>query len=80
MHRISKKNVIKGGFSLTEMVIVIAIILILAGVVGVGIKDIIDTANKSDDAVRASSSELKAKVDEGEASLAKYSFGEPAAT
>ena len=79
MHRISKKNVIKGGFSLTEMVIVIAIILILAGVVGVGIKDIIDTANRSDDAVRASSSELRAKIDAGEASLEKYSFGETTA-
>ena len=75
MHRISKKNVNKGGFTLTEMVLVVAIILILAGVLGVGVKDIIDNANRSDDAVRASSSELKAKVDEGEASLAKYKFG-----
>lgn len=75
MHRISKKNINKGGFTLTEMVLVVAIILILAGVLGVGVKEIIDNANGSDDAVRASSSELRAQVDEGEASLAKYNFG-----
>lgn len=75
MHRISKKYVIKGGFTLTEMVLVVAIILILASVLFVGIRDLIDTANRSDDAVRISSSELRAQVDAGEASLRKYNFG-----
>lgn len=75
MHRISKKNVIKGGFTLTEMVLVVAIILILASVLFVGIRDLINTAERSGDAVRVSSSELRTKVDEGEASLRKYNFG-----
>ena len=74
MHRVSKKS-FKGGFTLTEMVIVIAIILILAGVLGVGIKDTIDNANRSGDAVRADSSTLDRKVDEGESRLRKYNFG-----
>ena len=74
MHRVSKKS-FKGGFTLTEMVIVIAIILILAGVLGVGIKDTMDRARKSDDAVRASSSTLDRKIDEGESRLRKYNFG-----
>ncbi|MCR5328577.1 MAG: type II secretion system GspH family protein [Saccharofermentans sp.] len=75
MHRISKKKVIKGGFTLTEMVLVVAIILILASALFAGISDIINTTNRSGDAVRLSSSELRAQVDEGEASLRKYSFG-----
>ena len=41
MHRISKKTNSKCGFTLTEMMIVVAIIIIIAAVVGVGIADLI---------------------------------------
>ena len=48
MRRIHKSQRSKGGFSLLEVIIVVAIIVILAGVVGVGVAGLIRTANKAD--------------------------------
>ena len=55
MHRLYKRHSSKGGFSLLEVLIVVAIIVILAGVVGVGVAGLIRTANRSNDAVKESS-------------------------
>ena len=71
MRRVDKRHVSKGGFSLLEILIVVAIIVILAGVVGAGL---IRTANNSNDAVAASSLSLNAQIHSGEGTLARYSF------
>lgn len=75
MRRLYKRHSSKGGFSLLEMIIVIAIIVILAGVVGVGIAGLIRTANRSNDAVKGSSESLNASISMGESKLSLYSFG-----
>jgi prepilin-type N-terminal cleavage/methylation domain-containing protein len=75
MRKFNKRHIIKGGFSLLEMILVIAIIVILAGVVGVGIAGLIRTAKKADSAVMDSSLSLNASINAGESSLSKYSFG-----
>lgn len=74
MRRVDKRHVSKGGFSLLEILIVVAIIVILAGVVGAGVAGLIRTANKSNDAVAASSQSLSAQIHSGENTLAAYSF------
>ena len=74
MHRIYKRHGSKGGFSLLEVLIVVAIIVILAGVVGVGIAGLIRTTNDSNDAVKHSSESLEASIISGESSLRKYNF------
>ena len=74
MRRINKRHIIKGGFSLLEMIIVVAIIVILAGVVGVGVAGLIRTANKTDQAVKDSSLSLNESINKGESSLSKYCF------
>ena len=74
MRRLYKSNGSKRAFSLTEMIIVIGIIVIIASVVGVGIADIIKSAKKSNSAVAASSDELKNQINSNEAKLASYYF------
>ena len=74
MRRLYKGNGSKRAFTLTEMVIVIGIIVIIASVVGVGIADIIKTAKQSNTAVAGSSEELKSQINSNEAKLASYSF------
>ena len=74
MRRVDKRHVSKGGFSLLEILIVVAIIVILAGVVGAGVAGLIRTANKSNDAVVASSQSLSAQIHSGENTLAAYAF------
>lgn len=74
MRRLDKRHLSKGGFSLLEILIVVAIIVILAGVVGVGVAGLIRTANRSNDAVANSSISLNAQIHSGEDSLARYSF------
>ena len=63
-----------GGFSLLEVLIVVAIIVILAGVVGVGVAGLIRTANRSNDAVKESSESLNASINQGESSLSMFNF------
>lgn len=75
MRRIHKTQRSKGGFSLLEVLIVVAIIVILAGVVGVGVAGLIRTANKADSAVKDSSESLNASINSGESSLSMFSFG-----
>ena len=73
MQRISKKFS-KRGFTLTEMIIVIGIVVIIASVVGFGIADMIRTAKKSGEAVANSSTSLKQHINASEAILANYNF------
>ena len=73
MRRIHKTQRSKGGFSLLEVLIVVAIIVILAGVVGVGVAGLIRTANKADSAVKDSSESLNASINSGESSLSIFS-------
>ena len=75
MHRISKKTSSKCGFTLVEMMIVVAIIIIIAGVVGIGVADLIRSANESNDAVAASSESLKKQINSSETKLEGYNFG-----
>ena len=75
MRRLYKTHRLKGGFSLLEVLIVVAIIVILAGVVGAGVAGLIRTANRSNDAVKQSSESLVASINDGESSLSMYSFG-----
>ena len=74
MQRLSKKNNSKRAFTLTEMVIVIGIIVIIASVVGFGVADIMKNAKKSNEAVANSSDDLKQSINDSEALLAKYNF------
>lgn len=74
MHRLYKRHSSKGGFSLLEVLIVVAIIVILAGVVGVGVAGLIRTANRSNDAVKESSESLNASINQGESSLSMFNF------
>ena len=74
MRRLYKRHSSKGGFSLLEVLIVVAIIVILAGVVGVGVAGLIRTANRSNEAVEHSSESLNASINQGESSLSKYNF------
>ncbi len=74
MHRLYKRHSSKGGFSLLEVLIVVAIIVILAGVVGVGVAGLIRTAHKTDQAVKDSSESLNASINQGESSLSIFNF------
>ena len=74
MRRLYKRHSSKGGFSLLEVLIVVAIIVILAGVVGVGVAGLIRTAKRTDQAVKDSSMSLNASINQGESSLSKYNF------
>ena len=75
MRKLYKIHASKGGFSLVEILIVVAIIVILAGVVGVGVAGLINTAKNADSAVKDSSANLSQQLHSGEDSLAGYSFG-----
>jgi prepilin-type N-terminal cleavage/methylation domain-containing protein len=74
MHRLYKRHSSKGGFSLLEVLIVVAIIVILAGVVRVGVAGLIRTAHKTDQAVKDSSESLNASINQGESSFSMFNF------
>ena len=75
MRRLCKRNNSKYGFTLTEMVIVVGIIVILAAVVGVGVGDIVKTTKKSNDAVNQSANSIRTSIQQSELMLAQYNFG-----
>ena len=74
MRKINKDYKSKRAFTLLEMVIVIAIIVILASVLIFNINKIINSANDADDAVAEASDKLGARIDASESVLKKYSF------
>ena len=75
MRRLCKENNSKHGFTLTEMIIVVGIIVIIASVVGVGVADLIKTSNKSNDAVADSANSVRSNIHASELMLSKYNFG-----
>ena len=74
MRRLYKRHSSKEGFSLLEVLIVVAIIVILAGVIGVGVAGLIRTANRSNDAVINSSASLSEQISNSESILMNYNF------
>ncbi|MBQ1734565.1 MAG: type II secretion system protein [Butyrivibrio sp.] len=74
MRRLYKRHSSRRGFSLLEVLIVVAIIVTLAGVVGVGVAGLIRTANRSNDAVVGSSESLSVQISNSESVLKNYNF------
>lgn len=74
MRRVYKRHISKGAFSLLEMIIVVAIIVILASALSIGVAGLIRTAKNSDDAVASSSKALVAEINDSEGMLGKYNF------
>ncbi len=74
MRKINKDYKSKRAFTLLEMVIVIAIIVILASVLIYNINDIINAANNADAAVADASDELGQRIDDSEKQLSQYHF------
>lgn len=74
MIRISKKHNSKFGFTLVEMVLVIAIIVILATALATNINDVINTGNKAEKAVADASDNLENNINDSERALSAYGF------
>ena len=74
MRRLDKKILSKKGFSLLEIIIVVAIIVILAGVLSVGIAGLINTANNANNAVTNSSASVSDLIESGESRLESCGF------
>ena len=74
MRKINKDYTSKRAFTLLEVVIVIAIIVILASVLIYNINDIMDAANHANEEVAAGSDSLKQSIDASEKLLSQYHF------
>lgn len=74
MQKINKDHKSKRAFTLLEMVIVIAIIVILASVLIYNINDIMDAANHANEEVAAGSDKLGQTIDASEKLLSQYHF------
>ena len=72
MHRINKTN--KRGFTLIEVMMVIALIIVLASVLFIAVGDIMNRANAANDSVEASRTELVNARNASERSLGNYHF------
>ncbi|MCR4688642.1 MAG: prepilin-type N-terminal cleavage/methylation domain-containing protein [Saccharofermentans sp.] len=69
-----KINKNKHGFTLTEMILVVAIIIILASAIGIGVADIINAGKRADAQVNKQASTLRANINNSEAKLTYYGF------
>ena len=74
MRRISKQYKTLRGFTLVEMLLVIAIIVILAGTVALGVSDFLDPAKKAQSNVKASALAQSKSISDREFSLCKMGF------
>lgn len=74
MRRLNKRHSSKEGFTLLEVLIVVAIIVILAGVVGAGVAGLLRTAHRTNDAVIDSSASLSEQISNSESILKNYGF------
>lgn len=70
----------KKGFTLVELVLVVAIIVILAGVLALNISGYIDRAKNADKAVESGMNSYSGKITGLENSVAGYGFGNKPAT
>ena len=69
-----KLNKNKRGFTLMEMVLVIAIILLLAGVVGLSVSRYVSMSKSASDKVKTQVSEMKANNSQVNASFVNLGF------
>ena len=74
MYRISKRHNAK-GFTLVEIILVVAVILILATALMTGVSDWITKANAANEAVIAQGEEVERQINDSENMLAGYDFG-----
>ncbi len=72
MHRINKST--RRGFTLIEVIMVVAIIIVLASVLFIAVGDILHRANNANDDVSVSRSELVSARNSRERNLAAYHF------
>lgn len=72
MHKCYKSN--KRGFTLIEMILVIAIIVVLASVVALSVNGIITKSKAKSNAINDSRDEVTAAKAAGENQLSVYSF------
>ena len=73
MHKLNKKS--KRAFTLLEMVLVVAIIVILAAALIGNVFDILNTGHRADNAVKEGSERLENSINESEQKLSEYGFG-----
>jgi len=73
MRRLSKINNPK-GFTLVEIILVVAIILILAASVLTGVADWINKARAANEQVIVQSSYVEQQINDSEAKLSNYGF------
>jgi prepilin-type N-terminal cleavage/methylation domain-containing protein len=74
MRKTCKSRVSKGAFTLLEMVLVVAIIVILASALIFGVTGYINGANRANNMVSDSAAELEANHHASEAMLEGYGF------
>ena len=73
MHKLNKKS--KKAFTLLEMVIVVAIIVILAAVLIGNIFDVLNAGDRADNAVKEGAARLENSINESEQKLSEFGFG-----
>ena len=73
MRRLKKMNNPK-GFTLVEIILVVAIILILAGSVFAGVSDWLERTRTANEQVNIQSSYVEQQINDSEAKLANYGF------
>jgi len=71
MRRLSKT---KKGFTLLEIILVIAIIVILAGALSLGVSDILSNARKGNSSVSEAQESVTQGIKASEEKLASYGF------
>ena len=74
MRRISKHSFNLRGFTLVEILIVVGIIVILAGVVALGVNDMIDPARRVQSSVRQKTAQQSVSISVSESTLKSMGF------
>ena len=74
MRKTCKRRVIPKGFTLLELVLVLAIIVILASALILGVTGYIDKTNEAKNQVDIAANNVTNKVHASEAVLANYNF------
>ena len=74
MRRTSKVCRLKSAFTLLEMVLVVAVIIILASVLIIGVTQFFNAANNASNEVANESSALESNIDKSERYLQDFNF------